>query len=84
MKTISISTDTFAAIWAARKDGEDTEDAILSRLLGGKPAEKVAAKIPTPHKQKTLKAPMQPKQSASKPAEKSGACMSTADLDLLS
>lgn len=33
MRTISISTDVFAAIWAARKEGEESEDAILSRLL---------------------------------------------------
>lgn len=33
-RTIPISTDVFAAIWAQRKDGEETEDAILRRLLG--------------------------------------------------
>jgi len=31
MRTIQVSTDVFAAIWAARKDGEPTEDAILRR-----------------------------------------------------
>ena len=36
MKTISISTATFAALWAARKEGEETEDAILTRLLAGR------------------------------------------------
>lgn len=35
MRTISISTAVFAAIWAARKEGEESEDAILSRLLVG-------------------------------------------------
>ena len=35
MRTISISTDVFAAIWAARKEGEESEDVILSRLLVG-------------------------------------------------
>ena len=33
-RTISTSTDVFAAIWAQRQDGEETEDAILRRLLG--------------------------------------------------
>lgn len=33
-RTISISTDVFAAIWARRTDGEETEDAILRRVLG--------------------------------------------------
>lgn len=33
MRSISISTPVFAAIWAARKNGEDDEDAILRRLL---------------------------------------------------
>lgn len=34
MRTIEISTDTFAAIWKAQKPGEATEDAILRRVLG--------------------------------------------------
>lgn len=33
-RTISISTPVFAAIWAQRKDGEDSEDSVLARLLG--------------------------------------------------
>ncbi len=33
-KTITLSTAVFAAIWANRRDGEETEDAILRRLLG--------------------------------------------------
>lgn len=33
MKTIEASTDVYAAIWAARQPGEETEDAILRRLL---------------------------------------------------
>ena len=33
-RTITISTSEFAAIWANRRDGEETEDAILGRLLG--------------------------------------------------
>ena len=33
-RTITVSTGVFAAIWAQRQAGEDTEDAILSRILG--------------------------------------------------
>ena len=32
-RTIAISTDVFAALWARRKDGEESEDAILRRVL---------------------------------------------------
>jgi hypothetical protein len=32
-RDIQISTDVFSAIWAARKPGENNEDAILRRLL---------------------------------------------------
>jgi len=32
-RTIEISTSVFAAIWAARKDGEESENDILNRLL---------------------------------------------------
>ena len=32
-RSINISTDVFAAIWAARIDGEETENQILERLL---------------------------------------------------
>jgi hypothetical protein len=35
MRTIPVSTGVFARIWAAREPGEETEDAILSRLLPG-------------------------------------------------
>lgn len=34
MKTINVSSSVFAAIWRAHKEGEETEDAILRRLLG--------------------------------------------------
>jgi hypothetical protein len=34
MRSITVSTDVFARIWALRDPGEETEDAILSRLLG--------------------------------------------------
>ena len=33
-RTITVSTSVFAAIWANRRDGEETEGAILGRLLG--------------------------------------------------
>ncbi|MFO1104216.1 MAG: hypothetical protein U1E20_15085 [Methylocystis sp.] len=33
MRTVAISTDVFAAIWANRLAGEDSEDAILRRLF---------------------------------------------------
>lgn len=35
-RTISISTDVFAAIWARRQHGEEAEDVILRRILGCK------------------------------------------------
>lgn len=34
MRTIEISTDVFAKIWAQRIDGEESENQILERLLG--------------------------------------------------
>ena len=34
MRTITVSTDVFARIWGQRREGEDTEDAILRRMLG--------------------------------------------------
>ena len=33
-RTITISTDVFAALWAQRQNGEESEDAILRRILG--------------------------------------------------
>lgn len=36
-RTITVSTDVFAAIWARRKAGEETEEAILRRLLNCAP-----------------------------------------------
>lgn len=38
MRTIQISTSVFARIWAARQEGEESENAILNRLLGGESA----------------------------------------------
>ena len=97
MKTISISTATFAALWAARKEGEETEDAILTRLLAGQ-----GAGAPTPvkradggltpqqkaamQKQKMMK-PVAPAPAKAKQTEAKKPCgpkLSTTDLDLLS
>ncbi|MFZ1907322.1 MAG: hypothetical protein WAU56_18225 [Steroidobacteraceae bacterium] len=36
MRTITVSTNVFARIWACREEGEETEDAILDRVLPGK------------------------------------------------
>jgi hypothetical protein len=36
MRSINVSTEVFAVIWAARQPGEETEDDILRRVLGGK------------------------------------------------
>ena len=33
-RMISVSTDVFAAIWAHRREGEESEEAILRRILG--------------------------------------------------
>ncbi|PHZ84764.1 hypothetical protein [Paremcibacter congregatus] len=35
-RTITVSTDVFAAIWAKREDGEENEDQILQRIFGCK------------------------------------------------
>lgn len=37
-RTIPVSTDVFAAIWSHRQEGEETEDAILRRILECQPA----------------------------------------------
>ena len=39
MRTINVSTDVYAAIWAARQTGEESEDSILARLLNVHPSE---------------------------------------------
>jgi len=47
MRTINITTDVYAAIWAARQPGEDTETDVLTRLLGvGNPP--AQATVPAP------------------------------------
>jgi len=33
MRSITVSTDVYAAIWGARQQGEDSEDTILRRIL---------------------------------------------------
>jgi hypothetical protein len=40
MRSIDISTDVFSAIWKNRISGEESEDAILRRLLAVEPAQK--------------------------------------------
>jgi hypothetical protein len=45
VRTIQVSTDVFAALWAARSDDEQSEDDILRRILKVKPA-KPAPTIP--------------------------------------
>lgn len=42
MKTIGVSTAVFAAIWARREPGEETEDAILRRILAVDPVSEPA------------------------------------------
>lgn len=36
MRTVDVSTSVYALIWANRQEGEETEDAILRRLLGAR------------------------------------------------
>ena len=45
MRPINVTTDVYAAIWAARRPGEDSESAILTRILGV-PAESRVAPRP--------------------------------------
>jgi hypothetical protein len=33
MRTVTVSSDVFAAIWKSRKEGEESEDAILRRIF---------------------------------------------------
>jgi len=46
MRTIEVSTDVFAALWAARQGNEQSEDEILRTLLKLKPAEQPATPPP--------------------------------------
>lgn len=46
-RSIVISTDVFAAIWARRQEGEEAEDAILRRVLGCGEPEKHAPATPS-------------------------------------
>lgn len=48
MRTITVSTPTFAAIWAIREAGEQTEDEILRRVL--KVTEDAPAELVAPTK----------------------------------
>ena len=47
-RNIAISTDVFAAIWAQRQNGEESEDSILRRLLDCKPAKTNGATASSP------------------------------------
>ena len=47
-RMIDVSTEVFAAIWARRQDGEETENAILQRLLGLAPRIESAPAAPAP------------------------------------
>ena len=42
MRTIEISTDVFSAIWKNRLSGEESEDAILRRLLAVEPISRIS------------------------------------------
>lgn len=46
MRSIHVSTDVFAAIWARRQSGEDSEDAILKREFGCLSATNSNASVP--------------------------------------
>jgi hypothetical protein len=50
-REVEVSTDLYAAIWAARQPGEHTEDAILRRLL------EVSVEVSEPSKEPTLPRP---------------------------
>ena len=53
-RMIDVSTEVFAAIWAKRQDGEETENAILERLLGLNPRkENAPAAAPPPSRPQT-------------------------------
>lgn len=43
MRNINVSTAVYAAIWAKRIEGEETEDEILTRVLGVTPSGSLAA-----------------------------------------
>lgn len=42
MRSIDVSTDVFSAIWKNRLSGEESEDAILRRLLAVEPTSKMS------------------------------------------
>lgn len=47
MRQIDVTTDVYAGIWAARQPGEDTEDAILRRVLKVQASPQPAPPTPT-------------------------------------
>lgn len=48
MRAIDVSTEVYAAIWAQRSEGEESEDAVLRRLLLGKSQPQPVAGTPQP------------------------------------
>lgn len=46
MRSINVSTEVFAGIWAQRGPGEESEDAILRRFLGCKKGDQTKAESP--------------------------------------
>src|SRR5438270_8332790 len=44
MRNVGLDTDGFAAIWAAREDGEESESEILRRVLKSAPKPTMVAK----------------------------------------
>ena len=55
MRQIEIETDVFALIWANRKDGEETENEILRRVLSIMPSEKSRGSVETAKTHRTKK-----------------------------
>lgn len=49
MRTLNVSTEVFAKIWASRQPGEESEDAILRRILGCAPARDQASQLKEPN-----------------------------------
>jgi hypothetical protein len=47
MRAISVSVETFAAIWSKRQAGEENENAILERILGVKKTEAAPSVVGT-------------------------------------
>src|SRR5690349_20279712 len=50
MRSIPISTDLYAAIWGARRPGEETEEEILRRILNVPATQPTRPSAPSPTK----------------------------------